>query len=280
MKKIGLVVDSGKKEAVKLAQEVQSWLEKKTYFASIKPLSSCFSPSPFLNVNLVITLGGDGMVLEIANILASFSNKIPMARVNFGTRGYLCNIKPDEVFQYLEKILDKQFYLEDRTRVEAEIFKGKTSVCSFDAFNEIVVGITYERKTISLQATVVDNDLDRNKKRFIKVPRIVEVVGDGLIIATKSGSTGYCLNAGGPALLEDGFAVVASNGYFKPGFLPTNAKAFVVSCNTCFEVTVLPGGSNLPCVVADSDSERTRLLKEGERVIIKRSPKSNLFLEF
>lgn len=270
MKKIGLVVDSNKKKALKLANEVKDWLQKKKCVVSIESASD-LNPSILKDMDFIVTFGGDGTVLRAANAVAPYN--IPMARVNFGTTGYLCNIKPNEVFQVLEKILNGQYRLETQTRVKAKVTKGKEFICAFDAFNEIVVGSDPEKKTAWLQLMVVDYDTGRERYRTAKVS------GDGIIIATKGGSTGYCLNALGPALLKDAFAVVASNGHFDSGFMPPYAKSFVTSYNVWFEITVSRGGPNLPCLEADSDPKRTRKLKEGERVIITRSPFKNLFIE-
>lgn len=274
--RIGLVVDFSKKEAVKLANEVKDWLSKKGWIVFIKPLSDLkFSDLDIKGLSFVVTFGGDGTVLRTANALASHVLLcISIARVNFGTTGYLCNIKPKEVFQAMEKILKGQFHLETRTRIEAKVLKNKKTTCWFDAFNEIVVGSTPTKKTAWLKVTVVNYYKGRREK-------ILRISGDGLIVATKSGSTGYCLSAGGPVLLEDAFAAVASNGHFESGFLPPYAKSFVTpSDDVWFEITVLRGGSNLPCVEADSDDERTRLLKEGEKVVISKSPYKNFFIEF
>lgn len=272
-KNIGLIVDFDKKEAMKLANEVKDWLEKGNYLTFIKSIPE-LTDSFLQELSFIITFGGDGLVLKTANAVAPYN--IPMARVNFGTVGFLCNIEPDRILWNLKKILADQFHIETRSRIRAKIVKeNKEIICEFDAFNEIVVGSTPEKKTTWLKVKIIE-DSEKSKKT-----RTLKTTGDGLIIATKSGSTGYCLSAGGPVLLEDAFAVVASNGHFESGFLPPYAKSFVTpSDDVWFEITVLRGGQNLPCVKADSDDKRTRLLKEGEKVIISKSTYKNLFIEF
>lgn len=260
-KKFGLIIEPSKDEAKTLAKEIKDWLEKRNCEAH---------ESIFKDLDFIITFGGDGTVLKTANAAAPYD--IPMARVNFGTTGYLCNIEPGRMSWALKQILACQYRTETRTRIKANIVKGeKELVRSFDAFNEIVVGSTPKKKTAWLQVSIID--FDKNYRKTIKAS------GDGLIIATQSGSTGYCLSTDGPALLLDAFTVVASNGRFS-GFLPPYARSFVTSCNTKFEITVRRGGSNLPCVEADSNDERTHNLKERERVIITKSPRKNLFIEF
>lgn len=269
-KKIGLVVDFYKKKAVKLASEVESWLKKKNCSVFIKSIPD-LTKSILKDLDFIVTFGGDGTVLRAANAVAPYN--IPMARVNFGTTGYLCNIKPKEVFQALEKILNGRYRLETQARIKAKIVKGKEFIDSFDAFNEITVGSSAEKKTAWLRIAVVDYNTDYERER------VVRTTGDGLIIATKSGSTGYALSAGGSALLEDGYVVVPSNGRFEEGFLFSHAPSFVIYGDVWFEITVLRGGPNLPCVMADSDDQRKRKLEERERVIISKSILKNLFIE-
>lgn len=270
-KKIGLVIDFRKKEAVKLVRKVGVWLRKKG-FSVITVLASNLNRSRLRDTIFIITFGGDGTVLRTANAVASFG--IPITRVNFGTVGYLCNVKPQDIFTVLRRILAQQYQLEPRTRIQAKIYRNKKCVGGFDAFNEITVGSGAEKKTAWLIASISNYDRPDSKEKVIKI------AGDGLIIATKSGSTGYCLNAGGPALLEDAFAIVASNSWFESGFLPSNAKSLVVPCEAKIKITVLRGGSNLPCVTADCDDERQKKLKEREEVVISRSESRNLFMEF
>lgn len=270
-KKVGLVVDFYKKKAVKLANEVECWFKKKNCSTFIKSIPD-LTESILKKLDFIIAFGGDGTVLRTANAVAPYN--IPMARVNFGTTGYLCNIKPKEVFQALEKILNGQYRVETQARIKAKIVKGKKFIDVFDAFNEITVGSGSEKKTAWLQIAVVDHNTGYERER------VVRTTGDGLIIATKGGSTGYALSAGGPALLEDGYVVVSSNGRFEGGFLPSHAPSFVIYGYVWFEITVLRGGPNLPCVMADSDDQRKRKLEEGERVIISKSILKNLFIEF
>lgn len=276
MKKIGLVVDFNKKKAVRLANEVKDWLKKKKRTAYVKSFSD-LTTSILEDTDFIVTFGGDGTVLRTANAVAPYN--IPMVRVNFGTRGYLCNIKPSKIFQALEKILNGKYRIETKNRIRAKILKGKKDTSySIDAFNEIVVGATSTKKTAWLKLSIVDYYTGHERERVAKV------IGDGIIIATQSGSTAYCLSAGGPALLDldTALAIVASNGHFDSGFLPPYAKSFTISCKDYriwFEITILRGGQNLPCLGADSDDERVKLLKKGERVIITKSMWKNLFIE-
>ena len=268
-KSIVLIVDVSNLEAVELSNKVKVCLKKRSCLVSVNPSMSPIFEDP----DFVVTFGGDGTVLRAANTVAHYN--IPMLRVNFGTTGYLCNVKPSRIEWALRKVFDKKFRIENRTRIQAKIYKSeKECVGSFDALNEIAV-VAPQLKTARLQARIIDKGMGRKKER------IVRVFADGLIIATKSGSTAYFLNAGGPVLLLDYFGLVVSNGYFESGFLPANANSCVASSDAIFEITVRRGGPNLPWIgVDDSENQRKRRLKEGERVIISKSPLKNLFIEF
>ena len=87
------------------------------------------------------------------------------------------------------------------------------------------------------------------------------------MFATKTGSTGYNINAGGPALVTDAFSIVASNAYFNSDFLIPNVKSFITSVEAVFQVRILNTfKENLPFLAADG--QRDRGLKEGDTLLL------------
>ena len=85
--KIGIVYDREKPEATKLALEVKDWLKKRKHQVFLRLGNSVLE-----DLNLVITFGGDGLILQTANKVAAY--KTPLLRVNFGYVGFLANVKP------------------------------------------------------------------------------------------------------------------------------------------------------------------------------------------
>lgn len=257
--KIGIVYDHKKPEAEKLAREVMTWLKERDNQVYTK-----FDAGIMRNLDFVVTFGGDGLVLHTANKVALYG--IPLLRINFGYLGYLTNIEAWEMFDALEKILAKDYRLDERTRIEAEVFHDGKSVRRVDALNEVILGGI--NRTVSLKIDVLIDS-----ENFF-----AEVRGDGAIFSTRTGSTAYNINAGGPVLLADVVSVVANNAYFKSNFLLPNTKAFVTSVEAGFKVEVINQNKpNLPYLVADG--QRNYRLKAGDYVIVKRSPAKTFFME-
>jgi NAD+ kinase len=246
MKKIGIIFNKERKpEAEKSSLEIAEWLREKGREAYVNPSKSILSEG----LDLVVVVGGDGTILRIADKIARFS--IPLVGVNFGHRGYLCDIGENEIFKKLEKMLQGNFKIEEKTRIQAEVFNKKKIVREIDGLNEILIGGI--SRTVFLEIEAID------KNRSFKAT----VTGDGVLFATKTGSTGYNINAGGPALVTDAFSVVASNAYFSSDFLIPNMRSFVKE--------------NLPFLAADG--QRDYRLKEGDIVRIKRSKYKTLFMK-
>jgi len=181
--KIGIVYDREKPEAKKLALEVKDWLKKRKHQVFLRLGNSVLE-----DLNLVITFGGDGLILHTANKVAAY--KTPLLRVNFGYVGFLANVKPAEIFEKLSAMLDEDNYIiAKRTRIEVLVKDEEGNLLvRKDALKDIVA----ERiNTQAIACEVVING-ESNEYR-----------GDGIIFATRTGSTAYVESAGGPTLIKD-----------------------------------------------------------------------------
>jgi NAD+ kinase len=281
--KIGIVYDSHKEEAEKLALEVVSYLQE-----NVEEVLA-YTEETFLELDNntietfteIITFGGDGLVLHIADKIAPF--EIGMLRVNFGEVGFLTNVEPSEVFSELDNFLEGKYKRVKRVRIQGTVKRGVAvdeinkevtggeAIERFDSLNELVIGGI--RKTVFLRM-IIDG-----KESFE-----VTTKGDGVIFSSWAGSTGYNLNARGPVLHTDlVFAVTANNGLFSykvpmPNSKLVNEVSFVLETGSRILVQVTKQWKgNMPYLIADSDSE-IKLL-EGDVVLIERSPQSTIFLE-
>ena len=281
--RIGIVYDSHKEEAKSLALEAVDYLQGK-----VEEASAC-TEETFLGLDNniiktfteIITFGGDGLVLHVADKVAPF--EIGMLRVNFGEVGFLTNVEVNEIFPELDNFLDGKYERVERVRIQGtvkrnvvideinkKVTKGEV-IERFDSLNELVIGGI--RKTVFLRM-IIDG-----KESFE-----VTTKGDGVMFSSWAGSSGYNLNAGGPVLHTDlVFAVTASNGLFSykapmPNSKLVNETSFVLEPGSKILVQVTKQWKgNLPYLIADSDSE-IKLL-EGDIVLIERSLQSTIFLE-
>lgn len=137
--------------------------------------------------DLVIAIGGDGTFLKTARMF--LEQGAPIFGINRGKLGFLTEFSPAECETHLLKILEGDFITADRNVMEAIHNKNGTSQ-SLYFFNDAVISKGAFSRAIQIELHV--NDLFLNRYS-----------GDGLIIATATGSTAYSLSAGGPIVVPD-----------------------------------------------------------------------------
>ena len=251
IERIGIVFDRKKPAARQLALKAKDWLEKKGCKASIQPL-----PNENQGLDLIVTFGGDGFILHTANTILSEKLSIPLLRVNFGKRGFLANIEPEKLFEELNKVLEDNYIITRRTRIEVEIQSGIRPAIKTDALNDVVIERTQTR-TVLFRVNI-------NKKEDI------EREGDGLIFSTRTGASAYNRSASGPILIkEDRFVLTVISPVD-----PEKSFYFVRPANSVFKVNNIEGYVR---VVVDGN-ELVELSRD-DSVVIKRSSKNTLFME-
>lgn len=142
---------------------------------------------------LAITCGGDGTILRTSRIAAPFG--VPQLGINLGRLGFLAELEPREVEERLPLYLNGHFPVEERAMVRALFTPapGRLEDDSvdesqeFDALNEILVARGALPRVVRVEVTI-DGE------------RFNTVAGDGVLVATATGSTAYSLSAGGPVL--------------------------------------------------------------------------------
>lgn len=133
--------------------------------------------------DLVIVIGGDGVMLEAARRATPCG--IPILGINMGRVGYMTELEMNEL-SLLNKIFTGEFYLDERAmlRVDIRSNKGESRFSAY-ALNEAVIANGSTARIIDLQLS--DNG------RLVS-----EYRADGIVVATPTGSTAYSLSAGGP----------------------------------------------------------------------------------
>lgn len=259
--RIGIAVNKERKpEAYLPSLEIAYWLKEKGHDIFVNPNEDVFREE----LDFVIAVGGDGTVLHTADQIAEY--EIPLVGINFGHRGFLCNIKENEIYKKLGDILEGNYGIIQKTRIQAEVFNDGKMIKEVDALNEVLIGGI--NRTVFLEIETID------KTKSFKS----RIMGDGVIIATETGSTAYIINAGGPVLITDVFGVVANNAFFDSDFLLANTKSFVTSVNAVFKIVIINTfKDNLPFLVADG--QRDYRLKEGDSVKVRMSKNKNLFIK-
>lgn len=173
MKKHILIVYNPNKQNVK---QVINYLCNKLQEYKISVCSSEKITEKKCVADLIITLGGDGTILKIGPYAVKKS--IPVAGVNIGGLGYLAEFKVNEIVEQVKEFFDGKILPQNRLVLEI-LYKNKIHY----AINDCVI------KNLSSKVC--------NIELFIDNERITQIIGDGLIIATPTGSTAYSLACGG-----------------------------------------------------------------------------------
>ncbi|MBN1219580.1 MAG: NAD(+)/NADH kinase [Anaerolineae bacterium] len=137
------------------------------------------------DLDLLITLGGDGSMLRAARLTAG--QRIPILGVNMGRLGFLTEVQPAEWPQHIRQTLLGDCWVEERMMVHAEHRRDEQVINAYEALNEIVISRGQLARVVRLH-TYIDGGF------------LTTYTADGLIISTATGSTAYALAAGGPIL--------------------------------------------------------------------------------
>ena len=132
------------------------------------------------DTDMVVTFGGDGTILRAARIVSE--KHIPILAVNMGTMGFMAELETDELDQIF-RVLDGDYEIERRMMLDVTLTRGEETVCTGFALNDVVIGN---------MAHTIDLEIYGDEHA------ITNYSGDGVIMATPTGSTAYSMSAGGP----------------------------------------------------------------------------------
>ncbi len=191
MKKFGLVVKPDKKANQKAA-ELEAWLKDRQVEVVRKEpdlpgdrlpaVRSAVAPKDLF---CVFVLGGDGTFLSAARWIGD--QDIPILGVKFGDVGFLAETTEGGLFKVAEAVLNDRFEIRSRTRLEVSVLRKKKEVARETILNDIVIN----KGTLARLARI---------DTYINDYKLTTYKGDGLIVATPTGSTAYSLAAGGPII--------------------------------------------------------------------------------
>jgi NAD+ kinase len=137
------------------------------------------------DTDLIIVLGGDGTLLSVARQVRG--RDVPILGVNLGGLGFLTEVSLEELPEILPRIIDGNYRVSHRTMLDVAVIRDGEEIFSLSPFNDAVITKDALARIIDIE-TYVDN-------QYLTTFR-----GDGLILSTPTGSTGYSLAAGGPIL--------------------------------------------------------------------------------
>lgn len=200
------------------------------------------------DTELVLVLGGDGTFLRAAELARPAG--VPMLGVNLGHVGFLAEAEPDALAAAVQSIVERDYVVEERVTVDAEIYLDGVLMADAWALNEVSLERTNRERMLEI-AVAVDG---RPLLRF---------GCDGVLCATPTGSTAYAFSAGGPIVWPnvDALLVVpnAAHALF--------ARPIVVAPTSTVDIELQSLGHE---AILSSDGRRSLAVPSGARVRVRR----------
>ncbi len=267
MRRIGIVAKTDREEARVAIPRLLEWcaarglspvLEKET--AGLVPAATAATvakPELPAQVDLLLVLGGDGTLLSMARLVGDLN--VPILGVNLGGLGFLTALTADELFPALEALLRGELLVEERMMLTARVTRQGERLSEYVALNDVVITKSAMSRIINLDVSV--------EGQFATAYR-----ADGLIVSTPTGSTAYCLSAGGPIVFPTMDAVVLTP---------------ICSHTLTNRPIVLPGGRPIDVTLQSDQDVMLTLdgqvgfhLKRGDRVEIRQAAARIRLLRF
>ena len=197
MTKIGIIINHSTRAAEVDIDKVCAYIEEKGgSFHRLKVKSgSAELMENFTDItdlpkdaDCVMVLGGDGTIIQAARELAETG--VPILGVNLGTVGFLAEVELVHIYKAIDAVMAGRYKLEKRFMLKGSVIKDAKIVYEANALNDIVVARGNLVRAISTSVYIDGN-------------QVSSLHGDGIIVTTPTGSTGYNLSAGGTIILPD-----------------------------------------------------------------------------
>ena len=136
------------------------------------------------SADMLITFGGDGTILHLAKLVAL--NKIPVLGINMGGLGFIAELEAGELDK-LRRLKEWNFETEHRMMLDVSVVRDGRQIYTNLGLNDAVIREGPISHVIHLKISSDGRHL-------------ADIAGDGVIVATPTGSTAYSLSAGGPVV--------------------------------------------------------------------------------
>ena len=265
--KVFLVPNYYKQEAVESGLMLELWLSRQGYEVSwaADQRSKIESVPDIEGSDLAISLGGDGTLLRAARIVNY--REIPILGLSYGHLGFLTAASPEDrdILSVVSDALAGELHVSRRATLACDVCSvcedGTESTVRSFALNDMALTRGPLSDMVEFDMSVSGNHIDRLR-------------GDGVVVSTATGSTGYALSAGGPIVTPDFKGMVCVP--IAPHTI--QARAFLTSPSDVVDIVVSKDRPSVPAVSIDGQFVAT----EGtvERVSVSRGPGDVLLLDY
>lgn len=217
----------------KISFAIEETLSKKIKNKKLKNSKNIFGINKLITTSdLIIAAGGDGTILSIANLVGN--KQVPILGVNLGKLGFLTEASSSTILNFINEILNHNYKIESRTILEVKL-KNKI----YFGLNDVVIDKGSSSRIVKINS-------------FINNSSLMDFIGDGIIVSTPTGSTGYSLATGGPIIAPTSEVFVIS-----PICAHTlNARSLVIPDDCEIEIN------------ASAENEKIRLTIDGQQRVL------------
>ncbi len=201
------------------------------------------------SADLLLAFGGDGTILHLARTVAL--NNVPVLGINLGSLGFMSELEPNELDR-LKDLANWDFTVESRMMLDVTVIRDGRSVYNNIALNDAVISKGSIARVVRLEIFTEEGFLTR-------------VGGDGVIVSTPTGSTGYSMAAGG-SIVEP----TAQNLLLTP-ICPHSMRSTAYVLAPDHVITVEAAEANRKFVYLSVDGGKAFSLKNGDKVRVSKS---------
>jgi NAD+ kinase len=138
--------------------------------------------------HLIVSIGGDGTLLYAARLLAG--RPVPLLGINRGRLGFLTDISPNSMLEDVDTVIAGRYTEDARSLLSARLERRDAAPIRALALNDVVLNKWETGRTMDFETSI--------NGRFVNSHS-----GDGIVIATATGSTAYAMSCGGPIVEPD-----------------------------------------------------------------------------
>lgn len=256
--KIGIIPNMDKDNKLTLTENITKWLLDANNEVLLnygiasrigKPEIGFKNEEIFSIADLIIVLGGDGTLLNIARQSASYD--VPLFGINLGHLGFLTEVEAEDMYSALEKIISKEYKIEKRMMLEATVEKDGIQLEKSIALNDVGITKGPFSRIISLGIYINNSFVDLYS-------------ADGVVISSPTGSTAYSLSAGGPIVGPDLKVLIITP--ICPHTL--HSRSIVVSNEDIVKIEVCQNNTE---VMLTLDGQQGYKVKSGDIVTVRQS---------
>jgi NAD+ kinase len=262
MERIVLCPNPHRDEGLAVTVRTKAALEKEGFEVLVSPVygdaGKVVEETPLSQAvkgaSLLVTLGGDGTILRVAP--AVMAENVPILGVNLGHKGFLAELERGDLDMLVAAVKGRREVI-PRMMIDVCIYHGGRAVFADTALNDAVINGVVR----SVHLTAFDGD-----------NRIISFSGDGIILCTPTGSTGYCMSAGGPLAEPGGESIILTPICAHD----LAARSFVLGSDK--KVTVRPDALEGRRCILSVDGRNPIDLCDGDEIVVTKSEYKTLLV--